>query len=71
MSANRLIGYFRLYEWRGKAQIMLVCVQDNLNMCILCMFESTFSLDAAHMKKRFLIENNKTKMHSKFLTSGV
>ena len=49
---------------------MLVCVQDNLNLCILCMFESTFSLDAAHMKKRFLIENNKTKMHSKF-TSGI
>ena len=28
--------------------------QDDLNLCILRMFEGTFSLDAAHMVKRIL-----------------
>ena len=38
-----------MYEWRGKAQIIIVHVQDDLNLHILRMFEGTFSLDTAQM----------------------
>ena len=31
------------------------CPQDDLNLCILCMFEGTFSLDAVHIKVSFTI----------------
>ena len=32
-----------MYEWSAKAQVVLFDVQDDLNLCILCMLESTFS----------------------------
>ena len=35
---------------------MKLCVlQDDLNLCILCMFEGTFLLDAAHITAACLI----------------
>ena len=40
----------KMYEWRAKAKMMLLHAQDDLNLCILHMFEGTFSLDAAHIK---------------------
>ena len=45
LSANKIIGYFRRYEWREK-----LCFQKaDLNLRILCMFEGIFSLDAANI----------------------
>ena len=49
LSANRISGYYRMYEWRAKGEMILDHVQDDPNMRILRMFEGTLSLDAAHL----------------------
>ena len=50
LSANRIIGHYRMYQWRAHALMKFcACVGINLNMCILRMLEDTFSLDAAHL----------------------
>ena len=43
MPANRLIGYYRMYEWRAKARMCLTHAQGDLN--------APSSHGAAHIKK--------------------
>ena len=40
-----------MFDWRAKAGRYFAHAQDYLNLCILRMLESTFSLDAAHMRE--------------------
>ena len=42
LSAKKIIGYYRMYEWRARIRWQFVHERDNLNVCILRMFESTF-----------------------------
>ena len=41
LSTNRIIEYYRMYEWRAKAWITLCYVHDDLNLYILHIFEGT------------------------------
>ena len=43
-TANRNIGYYRMYEWRAKSWMILAHMQDDLNLCILRLFEALFRL---------------------------
>ena len=47
---DRIIAYYWMYEWRAKTQMVLVHVQDDWILHILCIFEGTFSLEVAHME---------------------
>ena len=51
LSAYRIIGYYRINEWRAKTRMTLAHAQHDLNTCmhILRIFEGTFSLDTAQM----------------------
>ena len=52
LSAKRIIKYYRMYEWRAKARMKLLChvhAQNDLNLRILRMFEGKLSLHAAHI----------------------
>ena len=46
LSTDRIMVYYRMYEWREKAW-MIVHVQDDLNLNILRILKGTFLLDAA------------------------
>ena len=48
--ANRNSEY-KMFDWRAKAGRYFAHAQNYLNLCILRMLESTFSLDAAHMRE--------------------
>ena len=50
--ADKIIGYYGMYEWREKARMILFHALDDLNPCILCIFEGTFSLGAPQMIKK-------------------
>ena len=52
LSAKRIIGYYRMYEW-ARAEWYFGLAQDELNLCILCVFEGTFSLDEANFQTYF------------------
>ena len=43
---QRIIGYYRMYEWRAK--VHFAHVQGDLNLRIRYTFEGTFLLDTAH-----------------------
>ena len=45
-SANRIIGYYRMYQWRANIRMRL-CACVGWILCILRMLEDTFSLGAA------------------------
>ena len=49
LPANRIIGYYRMSEWRAEARMLLCTAQNELNLRILRIFEVTFSLDAAQI----------------------
>ena len=54
-SSNRIIWYYRMYEWRAKARIILCACAGWSESVHLRMFESTFLLDEAHMHQRLLV----------------
>ena len=45
-TANRIIRYYRIYEWRAKAPMIPCTSTGDLNLCILRTSEGTFSLVA-------------------------
>ena len=45
LSTNGVIGYYRIYDWR----VNFAYAQNDRNLLISSMFESTFSLDTAHL----------------------
>ena len=47
LSANRIIRYFRMYQWRANARMKLCMRLMNQNLCIVRMLENTFSTGAA------------------------
>ena len=49
LSANRIVGYYRMYEWSAKARMTIRLAHYDPNLCNLRMLEGTFSLDAAHI----------------------
>ena len=48
LSANRISGYYKMYEWRAKARMILCACAGWSDSTHFCMFEGTFSHDAAH-----------------------
>ena len=48
LSANRIIGYYRIYKWGAKVLVGL-CAQDDLNLCIL-----RFACRAPFMSKSYV-----------------
>ena len=46
LSANRIIGYYKMYEWRANDLRM---PGMNMNLCILRIRKDTFSLGTAHI----------------------
>ena len=55
LSTNRIIGYYRIYESRAKAQMLLCAWAGDVNLCILRMFKGTFSFDVTHIRLAFLM----------------
>ena len=51
VSANRIIGYYKMYELKEKARMNFAPAQEELNLRLLHLFEGTFSLDTAHIIK--------------------
>ena len=51
LSANRTIGYYRMYDWRTKARMIFAYVQDDPGLRILRMFGGTFPLDATQLMR--------------------
>ena len=51
LSANRIIGFYRMFQWRAKALMNFEHVQDDVNPHILRTFESIFSLDMANISQ--------------------
>ena len=49
LSANRITGHHRMYQWRANARMNICSCVRWLNLCILRMLEDTFSLSAAHI----------------------
>ena len=49
MSATIIIGYYRMYEWKAKAQMIFRAAQDDLNLRNLRMCKGIFLLDAANI----------------------
>ena len=43
LSANRIIGYYRMFEWRAKPRRYFAHLQVGLNLLILCVFHLTQS----------------------------
>ena len=43
LSSNRIIGYYRMYEWRAKPGLYFA-LKDDLNLRIWRVFKGTFSL---------------------------
>ena len=52
LSANRIIGYYRMYEWSAKYPDDTLSMRRMIGMRILRMFEGAFPLDAAHIAIR-------------------
>ena len=48
LSANKIIRYCRMYQWRAKTRMVPVPTQDDLTLRTLRTFEGTFSLDVVH-----------------------
>ena len=49
LSAKRIIWHYRMYQWRANAWMKLCMLGMTMNLCILRMFEDTFSLDVAYI----------------------
>ena len=49
LSANRIIGYYRVYDENKASDDDFAHAQDDLNLRIFSMFEGTFSLITAHI----------------------
>ena len=53
LSANRIIGYYGIYNWRAKARIIKCARAWWSEFAFLRIFENTFSLDAAFWHLKF------------------
>ena len=54
LTANKMIGYYRTYERRAKARHDTLCMRRvNLILCILRMFENTFSHGATYIMEYY------------------
>ena len=49
LSANRIIGYYRMMDGEQRPGCYFAHAQDDMNLRILRMFEGTFSLNAAQI----------------------
>ena len=67
LSAKRIIGHYRMYQWRWNARMRLRMRGMNPNLCILRMFEDMVSFDEAHVncnpKKGLLCHMRATNAH--------
>ena len=59
LSASRIIGYYRIYEWRAKARLILDA--DDLN-CAFCVLKALFCLMQPHL---FQYERNWSKLNTR------
>ena len=49
LSANRIIGYYRMYVRKAKVRMIFTYAQDDMNLRTFRMFKGTFSLDAVQV----------------------
>ena len=49
LSANKIIRFYRMCEWRAKAQMIFCRCADDVNPHILCILKGIILLDAAHL----------------------
>ena len=49
LSANRIIGYYRMFQWRANFRMRPCACQDYANLRKLRMLEGTFSPEAANL----------------------
>ena len=50
LSANRIIGHYRMYQWIANDRVTWRMRGMNLNLCILRMHEDTVLLGVAHIR---------------------
>ena len=61
LSANRSIGHYRMFNGEQMPGWDFAHVPDDVNLHILRMLESTFSLDATHITRLFSQKKKKKK----------